>query len=99
MLGLLDAKTLSALPTVGLPGDPHISSGCQGCNRSSLSLEVFRPHPQLDGNLVVDPEIHLPSPGIDVDIAYYYNAGSGYNSVYGYGRTLSHNLLINDNYN
>jgi len=54
---------------------------------------AFRPDPQLDGNLQVDPEIHLPSPGMDVDIAYYYNAVSVYNGPFGFGRNLSTNLL------
>ena len=46
----------------------------------------------MDGNLQVDPEIHLPAPGMDVDIAYFYNTTSTQNGPFGYGRTLSPNL-------
>src|SRR5262249_6964513 len=34
----------------------------------------------------------LPSPGMDVDIAYFYNANSAYNGPFGYGRTINTNL-------
>jgi len=61
------------------------SASCSGC-------EAYRPVPQRSGNLQVDPEIHLPSPGMDVDIAYYYNAAATNNGPFGYGRQLSTNL-------
>jgi len=50
---------------------------------------AFRPQPQATGNLQVDPEIQLPSPGMDVNIASYYNAVSTNNSPFGYGWTSS----------
>jgi len=55
--------------------------------------EAFKPEPTPDGNLRVDPDIHLPSVGMDVDIASFYNANSNYNGPYGYGRTISPNQL------
>src|SRR5258706_10538472 len=61
------------------------SASCQTC-------ASYRPAPQISGNLQVDPEIHLPSVGIDVDLAYFYNASSTANGVFGYGRTLSSHL-------
>jgi RHS repeat-associated protein len=89
MLNIIDPEALG-YPTLILPdeGQPTGSSGrsCSGCLQ-------YRPEPQLSGNLQIDPEIHLPSPGMDVDISYYYNAVSSYNGPFGYGRTLSHNLL------
>jgi len=63
------------------------SASCPRC-------EGLRPAPRLDGNLRVDPEIHLPAPGMDVDIAYFYNANTGYNGPFGYARTLSTNLFL-----
>ena len=53
------------------------------------ALRGVRTGPEADGNLRVDPEIRLPSPGMDVDIAYYYNSNSSYNGPFGCGRSLS----------
>src|SRR5579862_4053059 len=101
MVRILDVEALGIPPLklpdwlVGqageMPSAASVQPGAQsdGCNRCA----VYRPTPQLDGNLQVDPEIHLPSPGMDVDIAYYYNASDPTNGAFGYGRTLSHNLL------
>src|SRR3979411_663525 len=93
MLNIIDIAKL------GLPGlDPDAGSvaggaggavsGGPGCG----TCAAFRPEPGVDGNLQVDPEIHLPSPGMDVDIAYFYNANSQYSGPFGYGRTISPNL-------
>ena len=85
MLDIIDPVALG-YPEISLPsGSSPTAGSCHRC-------EAYRPDPQLSGNLRVDPEIHLPSPGMDVDIAYYYNANSSANGVYGYGRTLSTNL-------
>src|SRR5579872_3304745 len=54
--------------------------------------EAYGPAPRLDGSLVVDPEIHLPSPGMDVDIAYFYNSNNSGVALYGLGRTMSADL-------
>jgi hypothetical protein len=48
----------------------------------------------------VEPEIHLPSVGMDVDIAYFYNSSTLVgtpliNGAYGYMRTLSHHRQDN----
>ena len=44
------------------------------------------------GNLQVDPEIYLPSPGMDAVIGAYYNASSTANGTVGLGRTVSPNM-------
>jgi hypothetical protein len=55
-------------PLVSLPETvPSDAPSCASC-------EAYRPLPQPDGNLPVDPEIYLRSPGIDVDVDYFYNA-------------------------
>jgi YD repeat-containing protein len=77
----MDAETLAGIPVMRVAGMSE--AGCETC-------AAFRPAPRLDGSLLVDPEIHLPSPGMNVDIAYYYNASNEYNGPYGYGRTISH---------
>src|SRR5690348_14318523 len=80
---------LQDLPHAGSPMSPALhgavapQSVCHRCARE----DAFRPPPQLNGDLRVDPEIRLPSPGMDVDIAYFYNASESYNGPYGYGRT------------
>jgi len=86
MLELMSSEELSNLPVMVLDtSDAHDRSSCHTC-------EAFRPDPQRSGNLQVDPEIHLPSPGMDVDLAYYYNATSTVNGPFGYSRTASPNL-------
>ncbi len=77
---------IAGYPEISLPSGSSAAAG--SCHR----CEAYRPDPQPSGNLRVDPEIHLPSPGMDVDIAYYYNANSSANGAFGYGRTLSTNL-------
>lgn len=89
MIALVDVENLEQ-PTVLLPGLEAGGSSGSNCHR----CEAFRPAPQLSGNLQVDPEIHLPSPGMDVDIAYYYNSATAQNSPflngpYGYMRSIS----------
>jgi len=72
------------LPVLILP-EERGAAGCSYCSD-------FKPEPLRSGNLQVDPEIHLLSPDIDVDIADYYNAVSTNNGPFGYGRQLSLNL-------
>ena len=88
MIRLLDTDNL-ALPSLALPGAssplPPASCLLPTCDLA------FRPDPKLSGELVVDPEIHLPSPGMDVDIGYFYNASATNNGPFGYARTLSTN--------
>src|SRR5579872_3706239 len=93
MLRILDPGALGSgrlvtdLPPAGQAGElPVPAPACVRC-------AAHAPDPQLDGNLQVDPEIHLPSPGMDLDIALYYNASSNANTAFGFGRTISHNLL------
>ncbi len=85
MIRTIDPKQLG-IPTLVLPSGFGEAPACRRCVE-------FSPGPRLDGTLLVDPEIHLPSPGMDVDIAYFYNGNSTYNGPYGYGRTMSPNLL------
>src|SRR5579871_1751792 len=87
MIELLSAEELAKYPTILLPemADTQDAASCAHC-------EGFRPDPQRSGNLQVDPEIHLPSPGMNVDIDNYYNAASTTNAAFGYGRTVSTNL-------
>src|SRR6266700_1723013 len=91
MINLLSAEELSAIPAVILPEGAGQLAGSAGSG-ACQTCASYRPEPQLSGNLQVDPEIHLPSVGMDVDIAYFYNASSTANGVFGYSRTLSANL-------
>ena len=85
MIRLVDPVALG-IPTIALPDvSGEQASACHRC-------EAFRPEPTLDGNLTVDPEIVLPSPGINVDIASFYNSNLAANGPFGYGRTLSTNM-------
>ncbi|MBV9470721.1 MAG: hypothetical protein JOZ57_15890, partial [Abitibacteriaceae bacterium] len=90
MLSLLDIER-STYQTVALPD--ALDNTSQPCDR----CKAFRVDPQLDGNLQVDPEIFLPSPGLNVDIGYYYNSNTQYNGPFGYGRTITPNLLAQAN--
>src|SRR5258708_31038854 len=86
MIALLENP--EAYPVVDVPilaGESLGTPGCRGC-------AVYRPDPQRSGNLQVDPEIRLPSPGMDVEIAYFYNAAATNSGPFGYGRQLSLNL-------
>ena len=74
------------LPVPGGVAPPQDAAPCRTC-------AAYRTAPELDGNLRVDPEIVLPSPGLDVEIAYYSNANQPYNGPFGYGRTLSTSLI------
>ena len=71
----------SGLKTLWLPPGDSEEKETPGC----APCAAFRPAPELSGNLRVDPEIHLPSPVMDVDIAYYYNANRPDNRLFGYG--------------
>jgi YD repeat-containing protein len=86
MLNIIDI-THAGIETLDLakyPGhDP--AKNCSSC-------AVWRPGPQLDGNLQVDPEIVLPSPGMNVEVGYFYNSNTNYNGPFGYGRTITPNL-------
>jgi hypothetical protein len=70
MIRIIDPDQLG-IPVIDLGGltvpNETPSHACHRC-------DAYRPAPLPDGNLVVDPEIHLPSIGMDVDIAYFYNA-------------------------
>ena len=87
MIKLFDSDTspMNTLDWSALGNPPP--SDCKRC-------EAFRPDPLPDGNLRVDPEIHLPSIGTDLDIAYFYNSFSEYNGPFGYARTISVNQTI-----
>jgi len=89
MLGILDEEELRGIYGVILPGPEYGRASrpedCSGC-------AAYRPAAQFSGNLQVDPDTHLPSPGIDVDISFYYNGTSQANGPFGYGRTVSTNL-------
>ena len=76
------------MPTVFCP------RWAQGRPAACHRCEAFRPEPQLSGNLQVDPDIHLPLPGMDVDVAFYYNSAAAANfplstAPDGYKRTIS----------
>ena len=92
MIALMSEEELAQYGPVILPADMASvrDPGCHNC-------EGYRPEPQRSGNLQVDPEIHLPSPGMDVDISYYYNAAATNNGPFGYGRQLSTNLTAQAN--
>src|SRR6266550_3312859 len=70
MIALLSKEELAQYPVAILPQE----SGGSGGDASCPTCEGYRPEPQRSGNLQVDPEIHLPSPGMDVDIAYREDA-------------------------
>jgi hypothetical protein len=63
MLELINTEELG-ISTLDLGAADVPSTNCSRC-------AAYRPGPQPDGNLRVDPEIHLPSPGMPVDIAWY----------------------------
>ncbi len=103
MIELLDPETVASIPVIGGgSGTDPFGPGCRcggassawpGCGHSVVSAgSAYRPDPQLDGNLRVGPEIHLPSPGMDVDISYYHNGISSYNGPFGYKRTINLNM-------
>jgi len=84
MLRIIDPEELG-IPEIKLSSD--FLNNCRRC-------AAYQPSPEADGNLQVDPEINLPSIGMDVNIAYYYNSKSSYNGPFGYGRTISANQLV-----
>ena len=86
MIAVIDIEK-AGYPIVQLPDMPPLHG-----LEPSRTEHPYRPAPQPDDNLVVDPEIKLPSPGMDVEIAYFYSAASPYNGPFGYGRTISPNL-------
>src|SRR5512143_155012 len=92
MIEILNVEA-AGIPTLVLPDgldSQTESSGSGSCHHCAS----YRPDPQLSGNLQVDPDIHLPSVGLDVDIAFYYNSnawnGAPFtNAAFGYQRTIS----------
>jgi hypothetical protein len=69
-------------------GNPGVNApGPAPCDRY---LE-HRPAPSVDGSLHVDPDIRLPSPGMDVVVEFHYYSASAYNGPYGYRRSISPN--------
>src|SRR5476649_251643 len=92
MIVLMSEEELATYPVAVL--SPEFASRGPGKGADCRHCDAYRPEPQLSGNLQVDPEIHLPSPGMDVDIAYYFNSstypGSPFiNGPYGYQRIMS----------
>src|SRR5579862_9176172 len=90
MLNIVDPVALGIKPVILPPSSSGAKGGCSSGGR----CDAFRPDPQLSGNLQVDPDILLSSPGMDVDIAMYYNSGTIPGSPfitgpYGYCRTMS----------
>src|SRR3984957_391097 len=89
MLNIMSAEEMAKIPMYIMPEEKGSHTGrdggCSGC-------EAYRPEPQRSGNLQVDPEIYLPSPGMDVIIGAYYNASSTVNGPFGLGRTISPNM-------
>ena len=88
MLNIVDPEALGSKLYV-LPNERggSNSGGCKGC-------EAYRPEPQLNGALSADPDIELLSPGMNVDIALYYNSSTEraapiVNGPVGYCRNLS----------
>ena len=84
-----DVSRLSSFQVVPAPDAPGLSGdanrGCSGC-------AAYRPEPQRSGNLQIDPEVSLVSPGFGndrLDIAQYYNASASNNGPFGYGRSLA----------
>src|SRR5579872_1577170 len=86
MKNVIDVDSLK-IATLNLAG---IAEGNAGAPCSTCA--AYRPDPLPDGNLQVDPEIRLPSPGMDVDIGYFYNSVATTNGPFGYGRTITSNL-------
>ncbi len=96
MISLLNTEGLP-YETLALPGGLTPAGTDGGSGLGSATDErvlAYRPDPQADGNLQVDPEISLPSPGMDVEIAHYYNSNTDYNGPLGYGRTANVNLFV-----
>src|SRR5579871_1323863 len=91
MLNIIDVEALG-IPMLVLPEEFARPAGVGLPDPACSPCAAYRPEPQLNGNLQVDPDIHLPSPGMDLDVAFFYNAASTQNGPYGYGRTLSTNL-------
>ncbi|MGO8671658.1 MAG: hypothetical protein ACLQVD_09885, partial [Capsulimonadaceae bacterium] len=71
----------------------RLSTRPEGGRYLTLTCAAYRPGPQAGGNLQVDPEIYLPSPGMDLKIGMYYNSVSQYNGPLGFGRTMLPNCL------
>jgi hypothetical protein len=88
VIALMSNEELANYP-VAILAPEH---GAGGNDPSCPRCDGYRPEPQRSGNLQVDPEIHLPSPGMDIDIAYFYNAVATNSGPFGYGRQLSTNL-------
>ena len=93
MINILPVEEWAHLPVVVVPGTEsadHFGSACTSDGRCA----AYCPDPQPSGNLQVDPDILLPSPGMDVQIALYYNSATWpaapfANGPYGAGRTMS----------
>src|SRR5437764_14583093 len=88
MINVLSEEEMAAIPRFDAPDILSASNS----DRSCVRCEAFRPDPQRSGNLSVDPDIHLPSVGMNVDIAWVYNASSAVTMPFGYGRTLTQNM-------
>src|SRR5579863_8113477 len=91
MLNIIDVEELG-IPMLVLPEAYAKPSSAGTPDPACPPCAAYRPEPQLNGNLQVDPDIHLPSPGMDLDIAFFYNGTSTQNGPFGYGRSLSTNL-------
>jgi len=97
MIVLMSAEEMANIPTLVLPPDADKTapaSGGTSCSEGGGRCVAFRPDPQASGNLQVDPDILLPSPGMAVDIALYYNSNTWRtapfaNGPYGYCRSMS----------
>ena len=102
MLPLLKIDGLETLPSPVVDTNPRPGVGADfgaagwrgSADPPSKAALAYRTEPLLDGNLRVDPEIHLPSPGMDVDIAYFYNSNQNYAGPFGYNRNLSASLVM-----
>ena len=96
MLNVIDPSSLGITTYRGAHDDegaaallPPVGASDDG----SPQCAAYRPAPAPNGSLQVDPDIYLPSPGLGVLIAQYFNSNAVSPAYpYGLGRTISPNM-------
>jgi len=66
MQRILSESEYLSIPVVELAPRPVTSSNDSESKRRCAPCAAYRPDPQMSGNLQVDPDILLPSPGMPV---------------------------------
>ncbi len=92
--GPVQAEGASPMPTTEEGPRPPEVNRAGALSRAALPLGAGVFLDLATGGLSLDPDMYLPSRGMDVELRFYYNSDDPYNVNFGYARTMSLNRFL-----